>query len=157
MMETDFQAYEKYRLKMNLRAAMKDFWNQYPWEWFASFCFGTNEVSSASAERALKRWRIKLLKEEAIQIAYVGVLNHWMVSHLHLLLFGRSKSRSPIERTLLSLDPKKWQNKWPESARIKEFGSLGQLGYIVDQNMSEGWFELVKPYGKRHLEKHKLI
>jgi hypothetical protein len=151
-MNTDFTNDEKYKRRMKFKAEMKKFWNQYPWEWFVSLNFKRSVSSAAFAEKVLKNWRIELQREESIQIACDGVLSLSSNPHLHLVLFGRSRTG----RTLLSLNPKKWERKWLGDAKIKEVYSSGAVGYMVDQNMSEGWYESIMPYGMKHLKKHKL-
>jgi hypothetical protein len=127
----------------------KKYLEDWPWEWFGTFTFSWI-VKPEDAERMLKRWRIRLCKEEKIQVAYLGVLNSKGRPHLHLLMLGRNR----VGKTLLTADIHRAERSWCSGAKIEPiYKKAGAIGYIVDQNMPHHHYHMVGPYNSKLLHK----
>jgi hypothetical protein len=69
---------------------------------------------------------------------------------MHLFMLGRNK----YGNTLLSKNLKIWEMWWPENARIEEiYEQEGAIEYVIRKNMPDGQYELLIPYGVKHLKK----
>jgi hypothetical protein len=135
---------------MIMKNELASFFNRYPWEWFASLSLGGEQRPVHFAEGNLKRWRTHLAIESKIQIAYMGVINHKPYTHIHLFMFGRNKHGE----TLRSKNPTKWEMWWPQDAKIDViYQQEGAIDYVIRKNMPDNQYELLVPYGVKHLKR----
>lgn len=135
--------------KMFLKNELAAFFNRYPWQWFASLSLGEEQKPAHFAEQNLKMWRTELAIGCKIQIAYMGVINHQPYSHIHLFMLGRDK----YGNSLLSKKRRIWEECWPQDAKIEVIHQQeGAIDYVIRKNMPDGQYELLVPYGVKHLK-----
>jgi hypothetical protein len=138
------------RKKMFLKNELASFFNRYPWEWFASLSLGGEQRPAHFAERNLKRWRTRMAIQFKIQIASMGVINHKPYTHIHLFMLGKNKYGD----TLLSKNREIWERWWPEDAKIEVIHQQeGAIDYVIRKNMPDDQYELLLPYGLKHLKR----
>lgn len=98
---TCFEEYAKYI----------DNWN---WQWFATLTLDSN-LKTTLINKLRLNWTRNLCTTENIQVAYFYVEVHESGHpHLHLLMIGSSKNN----KTLLDIDPKKYESAWSHRAHI---------------------------------------
>jgi len=151
-MKPDMYVDNLFKQKVIEKAAIASFLNRWPgqWQWFASLSLGGERKPAYFAEKNLRRWRTQMSISSKIQIAYLGLLNHRPYSHLHVFLFGHNK----VGETLLSKDPTPWEKDWPENATIEPiYQQEGAIGYLVEKNLPIDQYELLNPYGMKHLKR----
>jgi hypothetical protein len=68
-------------------------------------------------------------------------------------MFGLNQYR----KTLLDVSPAKMKRLWRSGeADVKSiYDCGGAVGYLVDRNMPSGRHELIKPFNRKLLQKHK--
>jgi len=149
-METKWNVDDLCRRKQQNKANLAEFLNRFPWEWFGSLSLGGAHKPVHFAETNLKRWRTRLSINAHIQIAYMGLINHWPYSHIHLFMLGHNREG----QTLRSKNPTMWESWWPNDACIEAIHNQeGAIDYLVKKNMPDGQYELLTPYGLKHLKR----
>ena len=94
--------------------AYSDFFEKWNWHWFATLTF-EHKANQNTVDSLRLRWTRDLCTIEKIQVAYFYVkVNESGHPHLHLLMIGSSKKN----KTLLDVDPLKWESAWPYRAHI---------------------------------------
>jgi hypothetical protein len=94
--------------------AYSEYLQNWHWQWFTTLTFDSC-LDSKSINKLRLNWTRSLCTSENIQVAYFYVeaynAGH---PHLHLLMLGTNKQN----KTLLDLDPLRWQSAWPYRASI---------------------------------------
>lgn len=150
---------EPYRYMMKYRDQLCDFYNQHYYDWFVTLSLPNYNVEDS--EKYLKIWRYNLQKKHHIQISYVGVivLSSYTGSHIHLLVFGRNRNGE----TLLDRDKQIWEKELSKVTKgcdcvIKLVNDSNVVDYVsLIKNTPTGYFELVKPYNKKLLDRFKIV
>jgi hypothetical protein len=97
----------------------KEFFSNWDWEWFATLTFSEsyNYSDSHTLSKPLKEWRIRLCKQEHIQVGYLNLIG-WKYGHphMHLLMLGYGSGGS---RSLKDVDCSYWAGEWPYHAEIE--------------------------------------
>lgn len=84
-----------------------------------------------------------------IQIASMGVINHKPYTHIHLFMLGQNKYGD----TLLSKNRGIWERWWPQDAKIEAIHQQeGAIDYVIRKNMPDDQYELLVPFGVKHLK-----
>lgn len=89
------------------------------------------------AHEQLNKWRITLIHEERIQVAYIGVIySSDTQTHMHILMLGKNRHG----KTLSDVDCRKWARRWEhgiaeiEPIRNKIGADLYIRGHILKPN-----------------------
>ena len=148
---------EQYQYIIEYRNQLKNFYNQYSYDWFVTLSLPNYNVEDS--EKYLKTWRCNLTKKDHIQISYVGVIVISKItgSHIHLLMFGRNR----YGETLLDIDKLTWEKEWSKithcDSLIEPVYDDGSIDYTsCYKNTPVNYFELVHPYNEYLLKKCKI-
>ena len=93
---------------------------QWDWQWLVTLTFPEHtRLGPNAVKRSLLDWTRNLCISERIRVGYYYVLcYYWRLPHLHLLMIGRGKSGG-MEKTLLDVNRRKWQGRWPHIAKVE--------------------------------------
>lgn len=107
---------ESHRPRYKEYLAFGDHLTRWRWEWFITLTF-EDGISYFPAERIFKRWRLRLVQDEKIQLAGFRVTRSKKhLLHMHMLAFGRNREG----KTLLDCSTREWETRWPYYAKIKQ-------------------------------------
>ena len=120
--------YPSHELQFERYRDFRDYLLRFPWEWMITLTFPP-DVTFYPAHRLFKEWRIDLVDDEKIQLGgFVISATRSGLMHLHVLAFGRNRAG----KTLLDCCPRKWEDRWPYHARIKDVDDLlGACDYVA--------------------------
>jgi hypothetical protein len=107
--------------------------SNYPFERFVTLTFA-GQRNIKYVEAPLTEWKIDLLEEEAIQIAYIGVIYITDTqTHIHLLMLGKNR----FGKTLLDVDGSKWEKRWTHGkAEIEQIENEIGADFYIQSHMS---------------------
>jgi len=144
-----------YKASENYRNGFKDFLNTIEWEWFCTMNLESPDL--VSAEKLLKKWRIRVCLREHVQVCYAGVCNLVPHPHIHLLMASTDR----YGRTLADIEKSRAEDAWfgltERKAVIRYVYDQGADGYAALRNMPVGKSEIITPYNKTLLEKERMI
>ena len=147
---------DEWKQTIKYRREICNFLGQYDYEWFCSL--NLPDYNVVNGEKHLKKWRISMQVKDNIQISYLGVIVVSKVTgpHIHLLMCGKNKDGD----TLLNRNPKLWEDEWSDITKkdswIEIVNDENVVKYLSQSgNTPINNFELVQPYNKKFLVKHK--
>lgn len=87
------------------------------------------------AKHDFTEWRIELIEEERIQVAYIGVIcTTELQTHIHLLMLGKNR----FGKTLSDVDASKWVKRWKYGiAEIEPIHSKIGSDFYIQSHMSK--------------------
>lgn len=80
-------------------------------------------------------WRMELIEEEKIQVAYIGVIyTTESQTHIHLLMLGKNR----FGKRLSDVDASKWAKRWQHGiAKIGPIDSKIGSDFYIQSHMSK--------------------
>ena len=143
--------YRSYKYYDDYRSSLRNFLNEWHWEWFCSLNLTGNDV--AVAEKHLKAWRIQVCLLEHVQVWYVGCLSYIPHPHIHLLMAGRDRYGHSLQDIGKAQSESAWAALTHSKAVIEDIYDKGAVNYIAFCNTPPERFELVIPYNRKMLQK----
>lgn len=147
--------FEDYAYRQHYREALRDYLEQYRWEWFCSLNLAGHQ--SVSADSYIKKFTRGVGKRERIQVCCMGVKVLKPQLHVHLLMSGLDRYGHTLADKDVGRSERLWQTLTRGCAVIKYVRDAGASGYISFCNTPPEASELIEPYGVELLQKKRLI